>query len=421
MAVAIADVSFEEAVDLIGLGTRGLKLEGFRTDGTSNYLANLNYHGQTWAAALRMPASGASLDEFLEEKLQALEAVTYLIQRFKKGLDVGFNCVLKFGGVSTLVESGSTQAFLRRQHRDEPLLLLDRVGAREKRIEGLKYPESLSADAAQYITSYAGPFYISRGAPAWETLEEYPELEEAAAHALAILHLRTGSGDPFPQKQALSALEVLKTEIIRQADAWTPAEDSKESAALAKSIKKWAGAGDKYRSQIIKRERFLRTSAGRAVYRGLFDDHFSALVDRGHLHAFCHGDSHGGNYIVVRYQYQFAGRDTLIDRVFLNQIFEHDPTLHAVRVTLDESHATVTFDRHLGGADASDLVAIRRLHHEIHPIDLDSGTGTTEETKTLHLYDALVFSISLEHITTLFATTVPAEQVLLHYYDGLLR
>src|SRR5205809_5323157 len=148
------DIRFDRAVQLIGLGIDGLKLEGLRTDGTSNYLANLNYHGQTWAAALRMPARGASIDEFVQEKQQALESVSYLLKALAGGVELGFDCSLQFGGISTFVEPNSTQVFLHDQHLRKPLLLVDHYGGREKRIEGLKYPECVPEEQREYISSY---------------------------------------------------------------------------------------------------------------------------------------------------------------------------------------------------------------------------------------------------------------------------
>ena len=165
------------------------------------------------------------------------------------------------------------------------------------------------------------------------------------------------------------------------------------------------------------------------MYRRLFDTHFTAFSGGDQLRSFCHGDSHGGNFIIVRYQYALTGQEFLVDRVFLNEIFDHlakqhlldktDPSRDAVLVSFDKSRSQVTFDRLVGTTDHSSILATRSLHHEIHPIDLDTGTGTSDATKVLHLYDALLFSISLQNITTLFATAVLAENVLLHYYDGL--
>jgi hypothetical protein len=414
-------ISFLKAVELIDLDFLGLRLDGFRTDGTSNYLGNLNCQGQTWAAALRMPARGANLNDFLQEKEGALAAVAYLLRSLEGGLDVGSNCVLKFGGVSTLVENQSTQAFLREQHQKAPLKLVDEIGHRERLVQGLGYPDSLPEDARQYVASYDGPFYLSRGAPAWETLEEYPDLEEPVAHALAGLHLRTGSGKPIAKDHALRALNQIRTAMAEQADAWSPSAGTKEANALAKSMKKWSGAGDVQRERIIKRERFLRTAAGRDAYRSLFDSYARSAEEPSSLRSFSHGDSHGGNYIIVRYQYAFDQDDLMIDRVFLNEVFEQNHHVDSVGVEVDGAHSRVVVHKLDSVVGRSSQIARRKLHHEIHPIDLDSGTGTTEATKVLHLYDALLFSISLEHLTALFADAVDAREVLSHYYDGFAR
>ncbi len=411
--------SFSEAAQFIGLGLEGLRVEALRTDGTSNYLTNLNYRGQTWAAALRMPAKGLGLDEFLDDKRRALGAVAYLLNLFSVGADVGSHCIFKFGGISTLVDAQSTKQFLAEQRSSGALTLDDRIGTRTKIVEGFNYPDAVSDDTRAYVTEYDGPFYLSRGAPAWETLENYPELEEPTAHALAHLHARTGTGTPVLQSIALAGLENIKREMHARADQWQPLEGSKEALALAKSMKKWSGDTDPARAETIKRERFLRTSAGREVYTNLFKESVVSQASAEELHSFCHGDSHGGNFILVRYQYAWdADHDLIVDREFLNEIFTNNPTIDAVQVSIDPSGSHVIFE--LPQTDSTAPIARRALHHEIHPIDLDTGTGIEPATKVLHLYDALIFCMSLENITTLASTRVGAESVLNHYYDRLL-
>lgn len=413
--------AFEQAIGKVGLSSVGLKVEGFRTDGTSNYLANLNYRGQTWAAALRLPAIGASVEEFLTEKKRALTAVDYLIKVLATEIDVGFHCALKFGGVSCFAEASSVQSFLQTQGRETPLTLIDRVYGRERKIEGFRYPEALPDDTRRYVSDYAGPFYLSRGAPAWETLEEYPELEEPVAHALSALHLATGKGTPVLYESALNILRDVEAEMLEGCKHWSPSEGSKEQLALAKSLKKWKAEDDNDRSLVVRRERFLRTSAGKAVYESAF-----ARATTRHplpsspLVAFCHGDCHGGNFILVRYQFAISRASVLLDRVFLNEIFERNAELVEVYVTIDDKAGTITHDLR-PSKDHSTLRATRKLHHEVHLIDLDNGHGTTDDTKVLHLYDAVSYAISLANLTRLFASPLDSGEVLSHYYDGLRR
>src|SRR6185503_11257266 len=167
-------VPMGEGIREIGMTRQGLRAESFRTDGTSNYVVNLNYRGQTWAAALRLPAKGATTDQFLKEKLRALEASHYLVECLRGGKDIGFNCTLKFEGTSCLVDPTSVQEYLFTQTKQEPLLLVDRITNQTKRIQGISYPDCLDEDTRDYIPNYSGPFYLSRGAPATETLENYP-------------------------------------------------------------------------------------------------------------------------------------------------------------------------------------------------------------------------------------------------------
>lgn len=409
---------FEEGIAKIGMSTERLKVEDFRTDGTSNYVANLNYHGQTWAAALRLPARGASLEEFLVEKDRALHAVEYLISVLRGGIDVGFDCTLKFGGVSCLVESSSSQNYLRFQAAEKPLLLVDRINHREKKIQGFNYPDALADDARQYVSNYAGPFYLSRGAPAWETLEDYPELEEPVAHSLAVLHLVTGQGAPIPFDTAVGILSEVEPAMHEGAERWLPIEGSKEAQALTKSLKKWKANDDLDRIRLIRQERFMRTSAGQKLFQSTLNNSIEqhVLPDRP-LKSFCHGDCHGGNFILVRYQYVLNRPEVLLDRVFLNEIFEQDEKLDEVAITIDQGSSSIIHD--LSTKAPPVLVASRKFHHEIHLIDLDSGQGTTEDTKVIHLYDALSYALSLANVTRLFASPIDSREILRHYYDGL--
>lgn len=412
-------LSFDEGIAKIGLNKSGLRVEGFRTDGTSNYLANLNCQGQTWAAVVRLPAKGADLQEFLGEKRQALVAVEYLVEVLRDGIDVGFDCVLKFDGVSCLVENASTQAFLRYQAEAPPISLVDNIDQRQKEIQGFRYPQGLPDDTRDYILRYSGPFYLSRGAPAWETLEEYPEFEEPVAHALALLHLATGSGVLVSYDSALRVLREIEADLLKGVEGWSPEDGSKEQLALAKALKKWKAADDADRLAIVRRERFLRTSRGKDVYRTAFERAVGRQKLPDHpMSSFCHGDCHGGNFILVRYHYVLNHPEVMVDRIFLNEIFANDQSLFEVAITIDEKNAQII---HSAPSDKnrSAILARRCVHHEIHPVDLDNGTGTTEGTKVLHLYDALSYSLSMSNITRLWGAHVDAAQVLSHYYDGL--
>jgi hypothetical protein len=102
--------------------------------------------------------------------------------------------------------------------------------------------------------------------------------------------------------------------------------------------------------------------------------------------------------------------------VFLNEIFAANPQLDRVGIEISDRGQRITLDRSESNATRS--IAKRRLHHEVHLIDLDNARGTTPEDKELHLYDALVYALSLENLTHLFAEEVPARTVLGHYYEA---
>jgi hypothetical protein len=410
--------SFGEGVTKIGMKLQGLKCEEFRTDGTFNYVANLNYQGQTWAAALRLPAKGARLEEFLIEKYRALHVVEYLMSVLKDGIGIGFDSSLKFEGVSCLVEGSSAHKYLRSQGSEKPLELIDLINNRKKIIEGIDYPSALADDAKQYVPNYAGPFYLSRGAPARETLEDYPELEEPVAYSLAALHLITGQGTPVPFETARQILDEVAPVVHEGALRYIPIEGSKEERALKKSMNNWK-ADDPERIALVRQERFMRTSTGQELFRSTLHHSLQrhALPDQP-LKSFSHGDCHGGNFIIVRYQYILNQGGVLLDREFLNKIFESDQTLSEVAVTIDRQGSYITHAR-CSSANPSALIARRKFRHDIHLIDLDSGRGTTDDTKVLHLYDTLFYALSLANLTQLFASPVNSREILRHYYDGL--
>jgi hypothetical protein len=412
--------SFQEAIMRIGLETSGLRVEGFRTDGTSNYLANLNFHGQTWAAALRLPAKGADVREFVFEKEQALVSVQYLLKVLGRGIEIDPNFVLRFSGVSCFVEGTSVQKFLRYQSNSKPLTLIDNINKRKKEIAGAAYPISLPEDTRNYVENYDGPFYLSRGAPAWETLEEYSHLERPVAHAVAALHLLTGKGAPVPFAAAQMILSETQIGMKHAADKWVPEPSSKEESALIKSLRKWNSGQDSERIDCIRNERFMRTTAGKTACHRIFGEAVRRQrLPEDVLKSFCHGDCHGGNFIIVRYLYMLNEEGVLMDRVFLNEIFETDAHIESVNVRVDERNQSIVYG--VSELDRGGLTAFRKMHQEVHIIDLDAGSGVEQESKELHLYDAVVYALSLENLTRLFAHPIPADQILGHYYEGLER
>jgi hypothetical protein len=408
-----------EACEVLALDLRSLRVENFRTDGTSNYLANLNCRGQTWAAALRFPALGATVTDFLADKERALVAVEYLLSVLSKPISVGNDVRLVFSGASSLVEGLSVQNFLREQVALAPIRLIDQVNGREGEVRGFDYPQALAAEIRDYAASYTEPFYLSRGAPAWETLEEFPSLSPEVAKALGILHRITGAGEPMPFEIAAGILQQLRKQVLEEADAWVPAPGSKEERGLAKSRAKWNKEEDSGRELLIRRERFIRSEAGRLAYKGAWRRFSSAHIGDQTLRSFSHGDPHGGNFVIVRYGYSFDG-DVLVDRVFLNEVFRLAPEVKAVAIDIEAGGSTIS--HRLPSEDKKPTVtAIRCPRYEIHMIDLDNGQGATEGTKEVHLVDALLFALSIENLTALFDVPLEAREALRFYYEGLQR
>jgi hypothetical protein len=409
---------FPAALAELGLSASGLKLENFRTDGTSNYVGNLNFQGQTWSAVLRMPAKGATVEEFLSDKVQALAVSDYLGRILRQSIEVGFDCVLAFDGQSCLSQNDSTQAFLRQQAQDPALRLTDAVNNRQKLLQGMVYPDGLEDQAVkEYIATYDGPFYVSRGAPASETLEDFPHLAEPAAHAVAALHRATGQGQPIELAASQAVLSQLEPLMALQARQWQPSADSKEGRGLAKSLSAWNPQNDTERAELITAERFLRSQTGRDFYRQTVESLLQPDLLPAHpLMAFGHGDLHGGNLIFVEYEYRLNQPEILLDRVFVNQLFVMQPALSEVGIAMPDRQTI-----HISQEPEPTIRAKRDHYYEIHLIDLDSGHGTTNEDKALHLFDALFFAMSAAHLTTLFAEEITASSILEWYYQGLTK
>lgn len=407
---------WQEGLGLVGLPASKLRVEAFRTDGTNNYLANLNSSGRTWAGALRLPARGAPLSDFLGDKHRALSAVAYLLPLLREPVDVGGNCALHFEGYSTLVEAKSTSAFLREQSAQPPLILVDQVMGREKVIKAFDYPDALDESVREYIAAYDGPYYLSRGAPAWETLEEFPDCAEAAAHALAVLHRLTGSGRILPESVGRKLLARASSVLRQHASVWAPRVGSKEDLGLQKSLRKWQAENGERRT-IAVLERFLRSSAGHSVVAASIQEDLAAEEQgSGTFRSFIHGDAHGGNFVVVDYEFRLSPHASFVDREFINALFRSSPELNAIGVA--EIDNRIIHDLP-SSSDHPRILAKRDHHRELHLIDLDGGRGTTAVDKESHLLDALVFAVSMENICELFGRRLDAARVLHFYYEGL--
>ena len=449
MTKNIKAIKFDEGVTQIGLTVDDLIIEAFNTGGTSNYLANLNYRGQTWAAALRLPAAGSDLNTFIEDKAKSLKAIDYLVSMLSEGIDTGFNCKLRFDGVSCFVDNKTTKEYMHQQSSKKPLELIDNIQGTKSIATSFNYPTDLSEDVRSYIEEYTGPIYLSRGAPANETLEDYPELLEAVAHALAKLHLLTGKGTPVPLNKAIEALSYLDKEIDKEIPNWKPQESSKELRALIKSLAKWWVKDDRlsqlsetqknellnkpdfldnYKElltdddiriiHLIKKERFIRTSIGRDMINKLLNIFLDENSIKTMLKSFCHGDAHGGNFILVRFQYRLNKPNLILDREYLNNIFVNNPDIEDIAIVIDKDNGVILHDK-IENTDNPTAIATRGLHHEIHLIDLDDVMGIDDETKTCHLLDALTYTLSMVNITSLVSKPVTPETILSYYYNGL--
>lgn len=406
-------ISFSDGIAKIRLNLEGLRVEAIRTDGTFNYLINLNFSGQTWAAVLRIPSIGANYNEFIEDKLKALRVVDYLKNHIKDGIKIAENIYLKFDGISQLVDGKSTQNFLVKQSNQTPLKILNEIDNKEDLITSYLYPDNLPKDVKEYVSNYQGLFYLSRGAPAWETLEEYTFLFDNVAKSIAKLQKLTGDGTFAPISIAQKILSSIQKNFLYNADEWIPIKNTKEFNAFNKKLAKWSISNDQSNFKYIKRESYLRTSLGKILYNKLFEKELMKNVSLdNHYKCFCHGDCHGGNFIIVKYEYTTLPTNTILNREYINDIFTKHKNLESLGINIDGGI-------NISKSRKSSIIANKYKHYEIHPIDLDQGFGLDRDRKQSHLFDLIFYAISINNLSNIFNLSIKSNDVLEAYYSAL--
>lgn len=336
----------------------------------------LNEAGQTWAGAIRTPALGTNVSRFLSSKHEALEVINPLSDELSSGVEVGPRCALRFSGASCLIEPKSTQLFLAEQV-NRSSTVIDELSGQRKTLQAKSIETSVAASEAspesQLLGSELGstPWFLSRGAPASETLEEFPHLAEDVFASLGVLH-RCFPKRTFSAADAVSAVAEALEEVSTRALEWVP-ETNAGSKVLDKFVQAWSERPD-----LARCEAFLRSASGREVVAGIVDRSQSTDPTEG----FVHGDAHAGNFIIVWFEYESSFSDP-IDREFVNSCFERHSEVSTLYYRID-SHspftAAVTDIPHPGS------MKLRRApHFEVHPIDLDDAGFTTHRSQLVDL------------------------------------
>jgi hypothetical protein len=407
---------WDRAVEIVGLDPDALLVETIDA-GSSNCVMALNEGGQTWAGAIRSPASADLAEEFVAEKIASLSTVDMLADRLRDGVVVSAGCVLKFGGLSCLVDADSALAFVRGQ-AGKSFEVSASFEERVKKIVGMDL--AVAAENARHearlvleaLATYTGPMFLSRGAPASETTEDFPQRAPLVARSLGVLHSQFPQS-PQTETDVQRLLERASASLRQAALAWSPAVDSNGVSPVDKLQKKWAkrlgaaAAAAAIDPETVRLEAFLRSRLGRSVVR-------EAVPQLEVGSGFVHGDAHVGNFILVDFRFEpsKAQKSTPIDRTFVNETFDRHPDLELLHYSLTSDGARVT---DLAVSDA--LPLRRRDWMEVHPIDLDDAQFGSRLPQAV---DAITYAISAENAcSALGEPHVTADVVLAGYLEGL--
>jgi hypothetical protein len=412
--------SIIECFEELHLDKEQVRIDGFRTDGTSNYLINLNYSGITWAVALRIPAKGVSVEEFLREKRRALEVAQYLARYFSAGIQTSAEHRFVFDGVSYLVDPESAKEFLRKQSTNRGLVQRNLVqpivfGPAEKRIAGKSYPADVPDSERAYFENYDSPFYLSKGAPAWETGEDFPHLVPELFACLGFLHRQTGCTKPITARVLVPMVEKVCQIVSEEANRWEPTEDSSAWRAFGKLRKKWRVEPGSSRDTILKQEVFIRTGEGNRFFMNALESLAKPHVLSPGM-CFSHGDMHCGNFVCVRYAFEIPNHvvGVPIDRTFVNEIFDRRDGVTRIFAKFSRADNLVTYSLE----EEPEAVGLtKRDRFDIHLIDIDRSAGITPKERVPHIRDLSKLVYSARNILDLAGVETHQPELVERYYS----
>lgn len=345
---------------------------------------------------------------FAQDKQGSMPLLDRLATGLEQGIAVTERCTLRFAGNSRFVDAISIKMFLADQ-AGQQFTIEDTLAGTTKTITGIKYADEPHAtdktaqEVLSHAMSYDGPFFLSRGAPASETLEDFPELATEVARALAGLHEAFPQGLVPSSDVAHAALRRAQADLRDAAAVWAPIPMSKEANALGAMLQKpeWAA-----KPEAAAREGLLRSAEGRRVVVDNTHD-----VDAAVTNGFVHGDAHGRNFIIVWFEYHASPSSGQMDRLLLNEVFRRESRSEVLFYSQSDRAATIS------ASSVPDSSAVtRKSHVEVHPIDFDDASFTQQVPQ---LIDAITIALSAEAIAEAFGTeSLRAEQVLDAYLYG---
>jgi len=414
------------------------RIEKYRLDGTSNYLISLNYSGVTWAVAIRLPAMGTEYAKFEKEKIWAVDTADFLVEHFGNGISLSDNVTFCFKGKSSLVSYDSVMEFFSFQNSLLPLLEIDDITEKkiQKTVASQSFPDGIDQvknitvdkkkQIKKYLSEYEGVFFVSKGAPASETLDDYWELVFDVAHALTVLHANSGLKSLFPIDNVLTLAKEFDDELTQIASVTNFSEGTSILESFQKHQKKRNLTNDSNVTGLIKKEMILRTKTGKELLSRLVSQFEKTLKeDKSHYSCFTHNDPHCENFVIVKYLYDIKqGNHQYVDREFANDILEEigtmsSDTMFSIVYNKDENSLLY---RKFESADlgASNVnIIYPSTHYDIHLIDIDDATGVTENEQKIYIYDLLVFALSVQNLSAIKGGKIQAVDIISAYYKHM--
>lgn len=396
-------IQFLDAVNQIGFLPKSLRVESIITTSMNNYVININCDGITWGIVVRYPKTEET-EESLNEKVRSAQVSMYLADLFENGIPLDESHSFYFGGRSFLVEPSSIKKFFTEQEHMEPIRLRDELSGTDKEIKGIEInPE--------YVT-YNGVFSVNKGAPASETLEDDFSYWKYLLRSLAVLHTTTGAKKVIEKERFLSTIRNIETTFNVQANEFEVKSSTSEEKRYKKYLEKYGAE----KQEIIKQEVFLQSNASTPLLRELVDTYFAGEMKDSGFDSFIHGDMHGANFIIVEYAYEFVGKQTPIDRVYLNSLYEKFPAVNQITIEV-EANGVIHLREYKSGDEHNDtcFVTKRKNREDIYLIDIDTGVGIDGEKKACYLYDLVVLSLSMKHWSELHTTEISYEEIYNEY------
>jgi hypothetical protein len=432
--------NFFEFLQEIGFNKEQTRIEKYRIDGTSNYLVSLNYSGITWAVAIRMPAIGKDVNKFLEEKTRAVDTAEYLVKHFAQGISLTPHVCFCFRGNSVLASYDSVQEYFNFQNTLMPLIQKDQMSSHDKTktVIGKPFPEGIddlnNVDDAkkqqvkEYFKEFNNVYYVSKGAPASETLDDYFfDLLDHVTHSLVKLHQNTGLKIVLPIDQVITLASTVNSCLDSLSYKDIIGEDTSTIESYQKHQAKRNKNNDKEISRLIRKELILRTRKGKKIIFDVINPFELGLPNDKDYHCFTHNDPHCENFVIVKYLYSITEeRHQYIDREFLNELIE---SLHEnekkdfYSVEYIQENSELKYRNYIDGDKNNPFVNIispcrnNEYYYDIHLIDIDEATGINSSDSKTYLYDLILYSLSVQNLSSIKGRPIHYKKVIQKYYD----